>query len=87
MAQKRVQLDADEQNRLFREARINQTNKVQNQDSGDESADESGAVQRGIPDGEEPQSPEGGVADVRMQFVIGCNAGVAHSRFLTLFTA
>lgn len=57
MSERRVQLDADEQNRLFQEARVtgHQTNAEHghHHDSGDESADETGVVSRGIP-GDEP---------------------------------
>lgn len=57
MSERRVQLDADEQNRLFQEARTtsNQANAEHghHHDSGDESADETGVVSRGVP-GDEP---------------------------------
>lgn len=57
MSERRVQLDADEQNRLFQEARAGspQTNAESrhHHDSDDESADETGVVSRGIP-GDEP---------------------------------
>lgn len=61
MAEKRVQLNADEENRLFQEAKTNDDSNAQHDhDSGDESNEESGVVQRGIPNGEEPEAPNSG---------------------------
>ncbi|KAK3811291.1 MAG: hypothetical protein J3Q66DRAFT_404671 [Benniella sp.] len=60
MSQKRVQLDADEQNRHFREAKNSRgEDEAQDDDSGDGSVDEDRIVHRGIPHGDEPQSPDG----------------------------
>lgn len=65
MAERRVQLNADEENRLFQEAKVNDDSNAQqdhdhDHDSGDESNEESGVVQRGIPNGEEPEAPNSG---------------------------
>jgi hypothetical protein len=63
MAERRVQLNADEENKLFQEAKTNNNSSTQHDhdhDSGDESNEESGVVQRGIPNGEEPEAPNSG---------------------------
>lgn len=65
MAERRVQLNADEENRLFQEAKVDDGSNTQHDhehdnDSGDESNEESGVVQRGIPNGEEPEAPNSG---------------------------
>ncbi|KAG0296395.1 hypothetical protein BGZ98_000981, partial [Dissophora globulifera] len=59
MSERRVQLDADEQNRLFQLAKSTEGNSAGQQDeSGDESSEETGVVSRGIP-GEEPEAHDG----------------------------
>lgn len=54
---RRVQLNPEEQNRLFQEAKQDPGQDV---DSGDESAEDNGVVQRGIP-GEEPKELDSGM--------------------------
>ncbi len=61
MTEKRVQLDAEEQNRLFQEAKAGgEAHNDADHDSGDESTDETGVVHRGIPNGDEPETPSDG---------------------------
>lgn len=63
MTERRVQLNADEENKLFQDAKTNNdSTQHDHDDSGDESNDESGVVQRGIPNGEEPKAPESGTS-------------------------